>query len=136
MRNPAVFYIVDDDIDDQLFLEEALLEFNANNECYTASNGKQAIYQLTAGLVPIPDAIFLDLNMPVMDGKQCLQQLKKTLSLKDIPVIIYSTSSDEAEKLQMLKLGAAQYLVKAVSAIQLREGLSSILNQMLAAVKG
>ena len=130
MKNPKVYYIIDDDADDQQFLIEALLANQPLNSCFTALDGKEGISQLLEGTVPLPDAIFLDLNMPVMNGKECLQQLKNSLALKHIPVIIYSTGSDAGERNKMIQTGAAHYLVKAVSHKGLRFDLSAILSDM------
>src|ERR1700692_1676108 len=75
-----ICFIVDDDIDDQQFLIEALVKNNPVSQCFTASHGEEAITHLTNAIVPIPDVIFLDLNMPRLNGKQCLLILKQTPS--------------------------------------------------------
>lgn len=74
-----------------------------------------------------PDAIFLDLNMPRMGGKQCLTELKLIPLLRDIPVIMYSTSSDEREMADIIQMGAAHFLVKGSSFKVLRQELTVIL---------
>ena len=130
VKNPKIYYIIDDDIDDQQFLIEALSKDRPLDKCFSAFNGKQGLSQLLQGNIPLPDIIFLDLNMPGMNGRQCLEGLKNAVTLQQIPVIIYSTSSDAAEKKQMMQLGAAHYLVKAINEKGLRHDLSIILTEM------
>ena len=120
------YFIVDDDIDDQQFLIEALVKNDPSCKCYTASNGQEAITGLADATIPFPDVIFLDLNMPLMNGRECLVALKQTPSLQHIPVIIYSTTSDKKEIQEITELGAAYFLIKKPGFKQLREEISSI----------
>src|SRR5579872_246117 len=83
--------IVDDDADDLQFFVDAIAEIDQDVQCITASNGINAL-KLLEGIETRPDYIFLDLNMPKMDGKQCLKHIRNSLLLHSIPVIIYSTS--------------------------------------------
>ena len=117
------YYIVDDDLDDQQFLIEALTENDATVECTTATNGQEAIDNLKKIGCLLPDAIFLDQNMPGLNGKQCLLELKSTASLKHIPVIMYSTSIDSQERETCLKIGAFYFLVKSFSYQKLKKDL-------------
>lgn len=111
MTKNKVLFIVDDDVDDiQLFIE-AVNEIDNSMGCSSAKNGEDALTKLQAS-DKLPDIIFLDLNMPKLDGKQCLVKLKKDPRLKDIPVVIYSTSSSPKDMEEMEKLGAIFYLVK------------------------
>ena len=84
---------MDDDPDDQQFLIDALTHNDPDIHCYSANNGKEAFYNLERAIIPLPDAIFLDLNMPQRSGKQCLADLQRNSLLRQIPVIIYSTTS-------------------------------------------
>ncbi|MBT1706230.1 response regulator [Chryseosolibacter indicus] len=108
---PKVLFLIDDDQDDQHIFLEALQVIDRSIVCYTAKDGKDALTQLQDSLL-LPDIIFLDLNMPIMNGKECLKALKTDKNLKHLPVIIYSTSSAEKEKENCLKLGAVQYISK------------------------
>lgn len=74
-----------------------------------------------------PDVIFLDLNMPRMGGKQCLTELKLLPLLRDIPVVMYSTSSDKKEMADTIQMGAAHFLVKGSNFKDLRQELTLIL---------
>jgi CheY-like chemotaxis protein len=125
-----IYYIVDDDMDDQQFLIEALTKNDRNIQCYSAISGKEAINNLKKRIVPKPDAIFLDLNMPKLNGKQCLAELKRIPSLQHVPVIIYSTTSDKKEIQNTLLMGASYFIVKKSSFKDLREELSMITSEL------
>jgi CheY-like chemotaxis protein len=108
---PKILFLVDDDHDDQEIFIEALKSIDKSIICYTANDGKDAISQLNDSLL-LPAVIFLDLNMPVMNGKECLKALKIDKNLKELPVVIYSTSSSENEKQNCIELGAANFISK------------------------
>lgn len=93
---------------------------------FTAFNGEEAITGLADATIPFPDVILLDLNMPLMNGRECLVALKQAPSLQHIPVIIYSTTSDKKEIREITELGAAYFLIKKPSFKQLCEEISSI----------
>jgi len=126
LKKSKIYFIVDDDIDDQQFLAEALAGNNPDCRCFTASNGQEAITYLTDAFIPIPDVIFLDLNMPILNGAQFLVIIKQTSSLRHIPVIIYSTTSSKQEMEEMKKKGASYFLIKTHSFKALRVELASI----------
>ena len=102
--------LVDDDTDDCLLFCEAINLIDKNIECVIVENGKEALLALKT---LVPDIIFMDINMPVLDGKQCLREIKSTEFLKNIPVVICSTSSDQAEINGILNLGAG-FMTKPV----------------------
>jgi CheY-like chemotaxis protein len=74
--------------------------------CYVDHNGKTAIDKLKRGEYLLPDIIFIDINMPGMNGWQCLEELKRDLRFRDIPVIMYSTSSYTGDADRAIELGA------------------------------
>jgi len=127
MRTRYLFMIVDDDPDDIDFFRVAVRKIDPLNTCITATDGEDALQKLQKETGNLPDFIFLDLNMPRMDGKTCLRELKKKERLKDIPVIIYTTSSHEQEKEETLALGAAYFLTKAHSIKMLQESIRDTL---------
>ncbi len=103
--------IVDDDPDDLWLFSEAVYEINKGYRCITASNGKEAL-QLLQNAIVKPHYIFMDLNLPVMNGKECLREIKKKPRFADIPVIIYSTSKLKTDMEEVYKLGATHFLTK------------------------
>lgn len=104
--------MIDDDPDDHEIFELALAQVDSSIACDFASDGVVALAQLSSGEIAKPDYIFLDLNMPRMSGRQVLQELKKFDTLKDIPVIVCSTSSEIVFAEEAKELGAVEYMVK------------------------
>jgi CheY-like chemotaxis protein len=117
------YYIVDDDTDDRQFLIEALTENDPTAQCISVNSGQAAITNLKKEILALPDAIFLDQNMPGVSGKQCLAELKSSALLQHIPVIIYSTSFDEKEISKVMQLGSFYFLVKSSSFSKLKKEL-------------
>lgn len=103
---------IDDDEEDYALFCEALQSFDRKAECVHASDGKDGLNLLTNILIILPDFIFLDVNMPVMGGKECLMQIKSDPRLKDIPVILYTTTSHFGEIENFKKLGVKDFIVK------------------------
>jgi CheY-like chemotaxis protein len=120
-------FIIDDDVEDQEIFVEALKEVNPSIICYNAMNGEDALRQLTMDVMMLPDLIFLDMNMPKLNGKQVLRELKKTRSLINIPVIMYSTSFAPRDIEEIKELGAVFYLLKPSRFDDLCTALTKIL---------
>lgn len=116
---------VDDDQEDREFFCEALREIDPAITCLIAGSGMEAL-SLLQNQRTLPDYIFLDINMPMMDGKQCLKALKSIPELQSIPVIMYSTSTDTREIKECYKLGAEDFLIKPHSFEKLVNDLNSI----------
>jgi len=104
-------FLIDDDIDDQEIFLSVLGEVAPSIRCYTASNGREAINKLETSQVT-PDLIFLDLNMPLMNGKQFLKACSLLDKCRNIPVIILTTSSDKRSIEETRQLGARDYITK------------------------
>src|SRR5437867_60279 len=102
--------IIDDDPDDREFFCDALQDVDASAICYTCKNGLDAIDMLTSEGAPVPDFIFLDLNMPVLSGKQCLAELKKMKRLERAHIIIYTTSKLTDDFSETINMGAMHFL--------------------------
>ena len=119
--------LVDDDEDDRDVFAEALSQVDPAVSLSMAHDGLDAINKLQKWEGPLPDLIFLDLNMPRLGGKDFLVQIKQEGSLREIPVIIYSTSSNKEEKQRMAELGAAHFVVKHNSFDALRDELVEVL---------
>lgn len=104
--------LIDDDEDDVLFFMDALQEIDPSLRLMTASNGEEALQMLLARDTLIPDYIFLDMNMPLVNGRECLIRIRQVDSLSAVPVIIYSTSTGRTEAAGLVSLGASYYLTK------------------------
>lgn len=95
----------DDDYDDLQMMREILLRKKRDFEFVEVHNGKEAIEWLKKAKErsDLPCLIILDINMPVLDGKETLSVLKNTSSYKDIPIVIFTTSESELDKLYCKK---------------------------------
>ena len=82
MRKPF-FLVADDDEDDRFFFLEALRSIDPGITCMLASNGREALTLLQSDFFSLPDYIFLDLNMPLMNGLKCLEEIKKISSMDE-----------------------------------------------------
>jgi CheY-like chemotaxis protein len=107
-----IFFLVDDDSDDRELFKDALHDIDKSIIYHAAINGKQALELLNNSLATVPDVIFLDINMPEMNGWECLKALKQSRTLKHIPVIMYSTSSQQRERDIAADLGAIYFFPK------------------------
>ena len=114
--------MADDDEDDRLLTRDALAEGKVLNRVEFVENGLQLWQYLTAQApyddrerYPLPSLVLLDLNMPIMDGREVLQKMKAHPNLKRIPVVILTTSKAEEDKFKTYELGAASYITKPVS---------------------
>lgn len=115
--------IIDDDADDYEIFELALRQVDASISSEFVHDGLAALSKLSSGEMARPDYIFLDLNMPRMSGREVLQELKKYDKLKDIPVIVCSTSSETVFETEVKELGAVAYIVKPSSLRELVKNL-------------
>ena len=127
--------LVDDDPDDQLLFKEALKEADTLVLCLTACNGIDALEKLNCVTVPIPDLIFMDVNMPRMNGIDCLKEMQRNVLLKDIPVIMYSTSCSPAYQKECFDNGAVFYMEKPNDFIKLCNTLQDIVINGISNVK-
>jgi CheY-like chemotaxis protein len=127
MDSTTIIYIIDDDLDDQEFLIEAIKEIDLSIECYTAINGQEGLTRLETGAVPFPSLVFLDLNMPRTDGRKFLTAIKKHTRFCSIPVVVYSTSDNDRDRYEVMKMGATDYLVKQSDFALLKNNLATII---------
>jgi CheY-like chemotaxis protein len=124
MRTSTIM-LVDDDADDQLFFLDAISAIDKSLRCDVVNNGLEAMLRLNSN--SLPGVIFLDLNMPKMNGYECLQQIKKSDALKQIPVIIFTTTNNPKEAERTRQLGAASFLTKTTDFKKLKLQLGEIL---------
>lgn len=129
MKNLTVF-MIDDDSDDREIFGLALKSVDKTVKFVSTDDCKSALRQLKTQEVT-PDCIFLDINMPGMNGVACLGELKKTASLKDIPVFMYSTHTDEQTCKELLDKGARECIRKQTELQQLQKMISEIIRNKL-----
>jgi len=123
MKKIETILLVDDDIDDREIFKEAMERVAPSVQCFSAVDGEDAMLILDSAIFT-PDLIFLDLNMPRLNGIQCLIEIKKNQKIKDIPVIIYSTSTLAKDVDETKELGASQYIVKPYGFPELCQSLT------------
>lgn len=116
--------LVDDDNDDSELFLEAVEDLKLPTKVICATNGREAL-KILKNTDQLPDLIFLDINMPIMDGWACLKKLKEDYS--GIPVFMYSTSSSPEEASKAYQLGAIKFCTKPPSFIMLREMIKKAL---------
>lgn len=115
VKDNLSLFLVDDDIDDQTIFLEALSELNLISQVKVFDNGVDLMADLLDPNSSLPDIIYLDLNMPMMNGEECLQDIRNEPSLAKLLVVIYSGFFDEA-KIKLLKeIGANGFLRKPSS---------------------
>ena len=122
--------IIDDDPDDVQIFCEAVREIDKKIHCFIAYNGEEGLLLLQNEMVK-PDFIFLDINMPRMNGKACLTQIKNNLYLAHIPVIMYTTSKLKSDTEETMHLGEYAFLTKPNKFDDLVKILSIILKEIL-----
>jgi len=130
--------LVDDNPGDVRLTQEALKEGRVAINLRVANHGQEALEILrpkSGGMRYVPDLILLDLNMPVMDGRQLLQIIKADEGLRCIPVVVLTTSEAEKDILSAYELHANCYIVKPVEFERFMEIVKSIETFWLAIVK-
>lgn len=126
MKGSCHIMLIDDDGDDKEFFLMALKKIDPCISSVTAKDGIDAL-KILDGAATLPDFIFLDLNMPRMNGIQCLIALKKSEKLKHIPVAIYSTTRREEDEAEIRKQGAIHFFTKPTSLQEVCECISAAL---------
>lgn len=111
MKKTIQLLLADDDKDDCDLFREALDELPVTADLSTVHDGEQ-LMQLLSKKSPLPQLLFLDLNMPRKNGFECLSEIKKNDALKDLPVVIFSTSYDRDIVNLLYTKGAHFYISK------------------------
>lgn len=119
--------LVDDDEDDREFFADALVGVKLNTQLKQLNNGKSCLDYLMQQIENLPNLIFLDLNMPIMNGFECLTEIRKQPHLKELPIAIYSTSSSDKDIEQTFLKGANIYIKKPSSFEDLKKSLTQVI---------
>ncbi|MBD2014647.1 response regulator [Microcoleus sp. FACHB-53] len=132
-RHPVTILMADDDPDDCMLAQEALAESRLANDLHIVSDGEELmdyLYQRgkysVPGSAPRPSLILLDLNMPKKDGREVLNELKSDPHLRQIPVLVLTTSQAEEDILRSYYLGANSYITKPVTFSSLIEVMQTL----------
>jgi DNA-binding response OmpR family regulator len=112
-NNKNMVYLVDDDADDLEIVQEALVQNSYKGPVLPLNNGQTLIDQLSINdLSPEPKVIILDLNMPLLNGFQALQHIRKHPNYGSIPVIVLTASSSKEDEIKSFELGCNFYMTK------------------------
>jgi CheY-like chemotaxis protein len=119
---PITILMADDDPDDRLLTADALKEGRLINDIRFVENGEELLAYLrkqgkfaAPADAPRPGLILLDLNMPRMDGRTVLKEIKQDPDLRTIPVVVLTTSKDDEDVYRSYDLGVNSYIVKPVT---------------------
>ena len=119
--------LADDDEDDRELFHEALKKLNTDFIFSAFPNGKKLVDHLKSPDTDLPDIVFLDLNMPIMDGMETLIAIRRDERLRSLPIAIYSTSTRQDDIEQTLANGANVYISKPTDFSKLKEVLGKVL---------
>jgi CheY-like chemotaxis protein len=128
---PLVILLVEDDLADQKLIKISLRNEKIANDLYTVQTGEEGMDFLYhrgnySDGTPQPDLILLDLNMPGMGGKEFLRRIKEDERLKQIPVVILTTSEAEKDIIDSYKLQASGYVHKPVTLEEFKEAMKKL----------
>jgi len=124
----SAILLIDDDAEDQEIFIDALREVEPLLTCSVADDGEAALALLDNNTVTAPDLVFIDMNMPKLNGKEVLHALKSSGKHNGVPVVMYSTFFSPKDIQQIKALGAAHYMVKATKFDDLCSSLRTILS--------
>ena len=117
---PITILLVDDDPDCRLLIRDAIAECKVSNDVHEVANGQEALDFLhrrgTFANAPRPGLIYLDIEMPAMDGQETLKRIKAEPTLRDIPVVMMTGVCDEMQMKQAAANGANSYTIKPANA--------------------
>ena len=130
MHPKILTFLIDDDTDDQEVFSMAMEEAHSSVKCIFANDGVYALEKFSIDNSFVPDLIFIDINMPRMNGVQCLAEIKKIPSVKNVPAYMYSTSAEPEIVAECMKLGAAGFIKKEISIDELQKRFFQILSQV------
>lgn len=139
MSTPAVILLAEDEETDVFFVSHALKQTGLSHLLVTVTDGKAAVDYLGGQAPyqdrtqhPLPALLLLDLKMPRMDGFGVLQWLKQTPGFAQLPVVVLTSSADEADREKALRLGASEYRIKPAKPKELVRILQQLHDRWLA----
>lgn len=127
MPQKPLILLIEDDSDDQEFFLMAVEKVFPTINCVCADTAVDALEKLRSDRSFIPDQIFVDINMPCMDGIECLTEIKKIRDLADVPVYMYSTSAEPHIVHSCIQLGAAGFIKKEITVAGLQRQLADVM---------
>jgi CheY-like chemotaxis protein len=129
MKENLTLFLIDDDADDRSIFSDAVKEVDHSIHCVTAGDCMQALKYLRDERNQLPDYIFLDLRMPGYNGRRCMQEINADPRLCDIPIIIYTTSTDEEDAEELMNMGAVHFVSKPTDPTEIYYMISQVINE-------
>ena len=131
--NPAAvtikrIFLAEDDEDDFLLFQDAISDHKETINLCWLKDGEELMIALKEENPEMPDMLFLDINMPRKNGFECLTEIRQDKTLAQLPVIIFSTSSDKALVTWMYNAGANRYLCKPTDFRKLKQNIEAALS--------
>lgn len=126
MKNSKPILLVEDDDVDVMTVERAFKDHEIKNQLINTANGEEALEYLKNDSNRKPCIILLDLNTPKMNGIEFLKLIKADKTLRKIPVIILTTSSQQQDIVECFKLSVAGYIVKSIDYAKFAKAISTI----------
>ena len=132
MGNEALHILLaDDDADDRLFFKDAMEEINNNTLVSFVNDGSKLMYYLNQPDIRLPDIIFIDNNMPIKNGMECLKEIRTNKRFNDLVLVIYSTSGSENDIQEAFVHGANIYIKKPNNFMDLKASLEKVINHSI-----
>ncbi len=132
-KKPVIILMADDDDDDYMLTQKALKKSKLLNTLYRVKDGEELMdFLFHRGTytdeknAPRPGVILLDLNMPKKDGREALREIKADGDLKDIPIVVFTTSKAEEDIYRSYKLGVNSFITKPVTFESLIDVMSAL----------
>ena len=132
-KNPLPILMAEDDEDDRLLAQDAFTESRLANPLFFVNDGEELLDYLyhrgryaSKEQFPLPGLILLDLNMPRKDGREALKEIKSDANLRQIPIVVLTTSKEEEDILRSYSLGVSSFITKPVTFEQLVEVIQYI----------
>lgn len=122
--------MIDDDPDEALFFSDALSDLGLSTAFRYVSNGMDTLPELLKKDGYLPDVIFMDINMPMTNGWECLRGLKSVAEFRSVPIVMYSNSDIEKEGSAASDVGAAAFMTKPTNFDELKSNLSRLINTL------
>ena len=127
INDSLLILLADNDENDRAFFKDALLEIKVKTDLKLANNGSQLMKYLDNPENRLPDIVFMDLNLPVLSGMECLIEIRKEIRLRDLAIAIYSTASSEENIEEAFVQGANIYIKKPDDFLVLKIVLEHVL---------
>ena len=130
MLEALYILLADDSDDDAFFAQRCVAAAGQAFEIRRCSNGAELIHALASCGADLPRAVILDLKMPLMDGFETLQWIRRQPTFRSLPVVVLSSSSLQEDQDRARSLGANEYLVKPSSLHQLERMIKDLLTRL------